>query len=170
MNDQERIDYLKIVEQHAKENAEFGIASADKLYKDASTLLNMLIAGIGGAIALIVQLSKQPSVISALLIGIAVVTAYLVVVAIVLMVTCIKTRKVYAPTNTPKNLLAALDNKYKDMGIESAQLGILHAMDSTIDKNRRSNELLALWLDRCRMATVLTPLVFLITSVLVHLL
>lgn len=170
MKDQERIDYLKLVEQHAKENAEFGIASADKLYKDASTLLNMLIAGIGGGIALIVQLSKQSEFIYSLVCGIVVVTAYLTAIAIVLMVTCIKTRKVYAPTNTPKNLLAALDKKYNDMGIESALLGILHAMDSTIDKNRQSNEVIALWLGRCRMATVLTPLVFLVTSVSVHLL
>lgn len=170
MKDQERIDYLKIVEQHARANAEFGIASAEKLSKDSGTLLNMLIAGIGGGIALIVQLSKQSSWLPELMIGVSVVTAYLTAIAIVLMLTCIKTRKVYAPTNSPKNLLVALDKKYDEVGLGDAIKSILWTADETIDKNRQSNETLAQRLDRCRMATVLTPVVLVVTFVLVHLL
>lgn len=170
MNQQEKVEYLKLVEQHSRAHAEFGVAVAEKLSKDSGALLSILIAGIGGGIALTIQLIKESSGYLELIFGLGVTTLYLTAIAVVLVVACIKTRHVYPPTNSPINMLAALDKKYESVSLSDAVKSALYAMDGPIDKNRQSNELVAKWLDRCRMATVLTPVVFVVTSVSVYLL
>lgn len=158
MNTEEKLKYLQFVENQANANARYGVDVAESLLKDAGTLLNILIAGIGGSIAITVQfLQNHGTIRLTLLFGL--IALYLMMIATVLVTKCIKTRYIYPPASEPKNLLP---ENYEQFNLEDALHGSLLAMQSMMEKNRVENTKIAVWLDGCRFALLATPIVFIL--------
>lgn len=159
MNQQEKIDYLKQAIVMAGQNASFGIGVAEGLLKDAGTLLNILLAAIGGSIGLTLQMIKL-SESQNLVAGAMACVIYLSGVAAILVKKCLMSRNVYPPANSPNNLLVVTKDEYNDTPLDQVYAWTLESMEAPIVFNRDSNALMALWLDRCRLAAVLTPAAF----------
>lgn len=153
---------LDWVEQNANEALKFSLSVTESLLKDATFLLNILIAGIGGAITLTASifhgggdlLLAVPAGVSGL---------YLVFVGYVLLHKVIRTADFFGPGNLPSNLYQP---KHSLLDLKEAEL---MNVEIKKDSNSRRNTNMAQWLDRCRYMTLLTPLVFIAAGLAVYL-
>jgi hypothetical protein len=127
------------------------------LAKDASTTLTILLAGIGGALAYVVKgLEVRP--IAALTFGAGVFAIWLMLAAIVLMVQCIVTTALPAPTNEPKNLYQ------KEFGLDQLREAELRNLQERISQTTARNHRVAAWLDRVRLFAIVSPVVLAIAA------
>ena len=90
----------------------------------------------------------------------AAVVAWLVVVAVNLVVNCIVTRPTTTLYNEPRNIYRP------DLGLtEDAIRGFeLDNVQARIDRTKHRNAAVAYWLDRCRYAAIATPFVFAVSA------
>lgn len=127
--------------------------AGDFLLAQANALLTIVLAGMGGGIALGAKIFEAGGPIAW---GAAVSAAWLAVVGVVLAHRCIVTRETQLQHNEPKNI-------YKpDTGLTETQVYRYEAenVQERIERTKRRNASVARWLDRCRYAVIVTPLVF----------
>lgn len=149
---------LDWAESAGLENLKFRLQNSETLAKDASTTLTMLIAGIGGTLAYVVKGLEAPQ-ITAITYGLAALSLWLMIVATLLIVKCILTTSLETPTNEPKNLYQ------KDYDIELLRVVELDNIQLRIDRTTIRNAKVANWLDNCRIALVLSPVVFVVVTI-----
>ncbi len=142
------IETLDWVEAHALENAKFGIESYDSNKKGAEQLILILIAAIGSGIGYVLaNLESGPVTIT-----VGCITLYLATIGVVVCVKCLITKVIYPAYNEPDKMLFELP-------LETNKLANLKVIQRVVDTNFETNRHLVWWLDRCRVAIVLSPVV-----------
>lgn len=150
----------KWVEDAAKANAGFQISCADALERQGSAFLNLALAGAGGSLAYAVNLfEKQTPLWQS--IGMAAASAWLFIVAALVIFNVLWTRPIYGPANDPGNLKAAYG-----MALCEAQRFELQNRQFCIDANRARNDVVGRWLNICRGLAATTPLAFILAAFL----
>jgi len=152
------VETMRWVESEVKANASFQVDCADALERQASTLLNLLLAGAGGALAYTVSLAEKHAVIWQQM-GMAGTSAWLFFVAAMLLMRVLWSRPIYGPANDPENLKAAHEMELADaLGYE------LENRQFCIAYNRSRNDTVGRWLNICRWLATATPLAFLVVA------
>jgi len=151
-----KIDWI---EKQAAENLKFRLQICETLAKDANTLLTVLITAIGAVVAYAIK-NAENNGDSTLLTGAVAMAAWLMIVAFILVFKCIMTSELMPIGNEPKKL--NLENytldQIKGFELENVQNSITH----TAKRNQKT----AYWLDKARLATLSSPLVFILAWVL----
>lgn len=155
------MDLLDYVEAEAKLSAEFQIACRDAVLKEVNTTVAGLFGGGVGALAYAVGLSEKPTMQWAAW-GMAGGGVYLLLVALGVVVLCLRTQEVLPPANDPGLLLDADELKCVGdaQGLEVLRRANLRSKQRSIERNRTANARVAVWLDRLRLAALAVPLVF----------
>lgn len=155
-------NYAQWAERRADENLLHRLATGDVLSSQANTLLSMLLAGIGGALAYAMRLA-DPGPVSPAVWGAAVVAGWLMVVSAVLIYRCIATRTTQVPYNEPRNVYKP-DLQLSEDEIRTFEM---EGIQARIDITKARNSVVSFWLDKCRYAAASTPLFFSLTILLV---
>lgn len=155
------IETMRWVEDAAKANSTFQIGCADVLDRQASVLLNLLLAGAGGALAYAVNLAEKQAA-AWQQVGMAGTAIWLFLVAGLLLVQALWNRPTYGPANDPENLQQA-----HDMALVAAIAYELENRQFCITANRTRNNTIGRWLNICRCLAAATPLIFLAVAVFV---
>lgn len=148
-------DKIEWVEKQAAENLKFRLQVRETLAKEANNLLTILLAAIGAIVAYAIKNASEWQT-NPMLIGAIATTGWLMLIATILVMKCIMTSTLIPPGNEPKNLLLeayALD-QLKKFELENVQ--------NSIDQTAYRNQGIAYWLDKTRLATVSSPLVFIL--------
>lgn len=153
MDEQEAV--LALAERSGVENLKERLASGDRLAASADKLLGLLLAGIGGALAL-GRTAFEPGTTPASVWGAAAVAAYWCVVAVLLVRGCIMTRWTEVVYNEPKNLYQPASG----WTLLQVRQGDINFLQDRIEATKRRNRNVAWWLDRCSIAATLAPAVF----------
>lgn len=153
------IETMRWVEGEARVNATFQVGCSDALERQAGALLNLLLAGAGGALAYAVNLAEKNAAVWQQS-GMAAISAWLFFVAALLLLRALWSRPIYGPANDPKNLKAA-----HEMSLEDALGHELENRQFCITSNRSRNDAVGRWLNICRGLASATPLVFLVAAV-----
>jgi hypothetical protein len=90
-------------EKAGLENLRFILQNAETLSKEASSTLTALLAGMGGSLAYAVKGFEQTS-LSPLAIGAVALAVWLMIAGCLLVIFCMLTTFLPAPTNEPRNL------------------------------------------------------------------
>jgi hypothetical protein len=156
MSMREVLDYA---EKAGLENLRFRLQNAETLAKEANTTLTILLAGIGGAMALSFKGFEQPHPLpSGMTIGAAGIAVWLMMVAAALVVFCMLSMDLPAPTNEPLNLFQP------EFELDKLRVVELRNLDARIKQVTARNHRVAAWLDRVRLLAIASPLVFLVIS------
>lgn len=153
---------LAMAEHDGRENLRERLATGDVLLQQANGLLNLLLTGIGGALALgrtVFDDGQAPAHVW----GAAAVALYWMLVAGVLLGRCIMTRDTQMLHNEPDGLYRP-ELGWDILKLRRAELRLLQAR---IDRTKQRNGPVAWWLDTCRGAAVAAPLVFAIVALAV---
>lgn len=153
----EQLDY---VEAAAKENAAFHISNADALARESNMLLNILLGGAAGSLAYVVTLAEKGAALW-LKAGVAAISAYLFIVAGILLLKCLRVRPIFPATNEPKNLLP------EGFDLDSVRRAELKNRQACIDANRDRNDSVGMWINRCRALATATPIIFTVAALAV---
>ena len=150
-------ELLDWAEKAGIENLKFRLQNSETLAKEASTTLTILLAGMGGAMAYAAKGFEQgmPPPLS---IGAAALAVWLAVVGCLLMVYCMLTTSLPAPTNEPNNLYQ------KDYTVDALREVELRNIQQRIAQTTARNHRVAAWLDRCRLLALASPVVFAIAA------
>jgi hypothetical protein len=149
-----KIETMRWIEGEAKANAAFQLNCADALERQAGMLLNLLLAGAGGALAYAVNLAEKHAA-PWLQAGMAAMSVWLFVVAALLLIRVLWSREIYGPANDPENLKAA-----HEMELIEALAYELENRQFCISKNRNRNDAVGRWLNICRWLATATPAIF----------
>ena len=149
-------NYAQWAETAAMENLKGRLTTGDVLLAQANTLLSLLMVAIGGALAYAVKLFEPETATSPMAWGMAAVVAWLVVVAVNLMLHCIVTRPTPTLYNEPKNIY----QPELKLGEDDIRGFEMQNVQRRIDRVKERNAAVAFWLDRCRYAAIATPIVF----------
>jgi hypothetical protein len=152
--------YLDWAEKAAMEHLKGRLATGDVLLTQANQLLNLLLAGMAGALAWGARVFTPQA--GSLEWGAAAVSAYLAIVAAALTHHCISTRPTQAQYNEPRNIYKPELNLDLDVARKHELDNVQERIDLTIERNRN----VAKKLDQARYATALTPLVFVLAALL----
>lgn len=158
------MDKLDWVERGADENLKFRLQVAESLAKECAGLLLLLMTAIGGALAYVVQVLDRSSAVTPLLIGVSAVMVWWMCVGVLLMWKCVLTRSIPVPGMMPVPALHASLDGYS---LEALRKFQLQHVQSSIDSVMVRNGSTAVWLDRCRLAFLASPLFLGIVSGLV---
>lgn len=150
-------EMIEWVERAALENLRFRLQNAETLAKDASSLLMLLLGGMGAALAYSVRALESGAADPAH-IGVFAVMGWLLLSCLVLVWQCILTMPLQAPTNEPDNLMQP---GYEFEVIRRAELNNIQAR---INEAVQRNHHVAAWLDRVRIAVTISPMVFALTA------
>lgn len=143
---------LDWVETRASSNADFHIQCSETLLRESNTLLNIMLGGAGGGIALAFALHEK-GVSAWQIAAIAAASIYFFVIVAVLTWKCLRVRPIYPPANEPQNLL------HEDFDLDAIRRVELRNRQACIDANRLRNDEVGLWLNRCRLLAAATPMV-----------
>lgn len=154
------MNLLDFVERESDKNASFHLACADALEKQANALLLIVLAGAGASFWTVVKLIHADET-GWLVIALGVVSVYLFVIAGVITLQCLWARDLYPPANEPKHLWPEDE---PDANADEVRQSDINTKQACIDLNRDRNDRVGLWLNRCRIATALTPVVFAIAA------
>lgn len=150
-------NYAAWAEQAALGNLKQRLETGDVLLNQANTLLTLLLAGVGGSLALALQPLRAEG-LAALSIAAGAVALWFSGIGSVLVWKCIATRETQMLHNEPANLYNPdWLQQYTPEQIVGSELTNLQ---QRIQATKRRNGSAAQWLDRCRFAAVATPLVF----------
>ncbi|MCU7933702.1 MAG: hypothetical protein KZQ99_02340 [Candidatus Thiodiazotropha sp. (ex Dulcina madagascariensis)] len=150
-------DLLTYAEEAGMENLRFRIQNSEVLAKEAASTLTIILAGMGGSLAYAAKgLEHTPP--SSLVLGAAALALWLMIVGCLLVVFCMLTTELQVPTNEPTNLYQA---KYS---IEKIRIAELKNIQARIEKATMRNQRVAVWLDRCRLLFLASPLIFAIPA------
>lgn len=150
-------DLIDYAEKAGLENIRFRLQNSETLAKEASSTLTVLLAGMGGSLAYAAKLFEEGTP-SALMVGAAAVSAWLMVASILLVVFCMLTTSLPSPTNEPSNLYQ------KAFALEAIREVELRNLDERIKEVAARNHRVAAWLDRARLLAVSSPIVFAISA------
>ena len=147
---------LEWAEEIGQENLKSRMQVADAIAAQASTTITLFLAGIGGSLAYAARLleAKPP----ALAYGAAAVCVYLTLLSVLLLLKCITLTDAPAVFNEPTNLLLVNGE------LDAVRAGELANMQVRIDRIKTRNSERARWLNAMRWAAILTPLLFLLTT------
>lgn len=150
--------HIEWAEKTGLENLKGRLATGDVMLAQANQLLAILIAGIGGAIALGNKIFT-PAAGAAETASIAT-AIWLALIAALLTRQCIATRWTQVLHNEPKSLYPPVNGhsmlEIKEFELENIQV--------RIERTKLRNIGVAIWLDRCRYATAATPLIYAIAA------
>lgn len=155
-------NYVEWAEKAAIGNLRERLVVAEALRQEANTLLTLLLAGIGGTLAYAFKAFEGGQVTPAAC-GAVVVALWFALISSMLMVKCVVTRPLPSLYNEPANI-------YKpDLGLSADQIRAfeLQNIQSRIEQTKFRNATVAAWLDRGRLAAILTPVVFVAASWLI---
>jgi hypothetical protein len=144
---------LEWVEKNAQESMKARFTTAEILAKEAQTTLTVLLAGIGGTAVYASKLLEQ-AVAKPLEVGAALACVYFVVLAVVLVVTCMVFRSYPALYQDPENLMHptySLDDIRQE---EIKNLGMRIKEAAKINSHRAKR------LNQIRIAIAISPLLF----------
>lgn len=144
-------------EQAGLENLKSRLAALDHLGMQANSLLQLLLLGMGGALAYGVKVF-EPGKVTPLVAGAFAVSLWLAWVGAILIIKCIMTQEQPVAHNSPRNLYRP--DLLAQYSPEEWRKFELDNQQKRIDAAKRLNIQMAWWLDRCRLAAVATPLVF----------
>ena len=156
--DKELIEYA---EQEAKILAAFQIECSDALERAGTTLLNILLGGAGGGLALAISLYEK-SAVDWLITGTFLTSVYLFVLSGLITWGCLWSRYIYPPGNEPENIY---NDRTNGMELSRVKANHLKVRQFCINENRDRNDVVGAWINRVRCLTALTPL-FIIVSYL----
>lgn len=150
-------DLLKWAEQAGAENMKFRAQNADQLTKDANTIVTLLLAGLGGAMAIGAKALEGPTHAPlAVLAGVAALAIWFMVLAGLTLHYCISTSDFPAPTNEPKNLFQP------DFALDVLRKIELENLQVRIEQITKRNAGVAARLDRIRYACAASPIIFIV--------
>lgn len=153
-------DLLDFIETEARANAAFHITNADNLTKESNTLLNLLLAGAGGSLALAAGLLQKTTPVPMWQVWSAgAASAYLFALAGLVIWRCLWVQDIWPPANEPKNfpLTGYTADELREFD--------LHNKQACSDQNRERNEKVGVWLNKCRAFSAGTPLVIALAAV-----
>jgi len=142
------------VEKNALENLRFRLQNAETLAKDASSTLTWVLAAMGGTLAYSVKGLEDGS-LAPLIAGTLSASLWLAICAGLLVIRCIQTRELVAPTNEPSNIFQP------EHSLDDLRRAELRNIQERIELATARNRTVAYWLDKCRLMLTFTPLVFL---------
>lgn len=154
--DKELIEYA---EQEAKMLAAFQIECAEALERSATTLLNILLGGAGGGLALAISLYGKGG-LEWLVAGTFLTSFYLFCLCALLTFRCLWSRDIRPLGNQPGNIY---NDHYKGIDITLFKSINLGTRQDCIDENRLRNNDTGLWLNRVRIMASITPLFIIIS-------
>lgn len=155
------MDKLDWIEKGADDNLQFRLHVTEALAKECAGLLLLLMTAIGGALAYVVQALDKSSALTPLVVGVMGVMLWWMAIGILLMGKCILMREIPVPGMPPVPALAPELNGYSLDELRRFQLG--HVQER-IDSIRARNGHTALWLDRCRLAFIASPIWMVVVS------
>lgn len=147
-------ELLDYIEGEAKSNAAFHITNADNLTKESNTLLNLLLAGAGGALALaggLLQKAAPVPIWQIAAVGAA--ATYLFGLAWLVVNRCLRVQDIWPPANEPANY------PLTGFSVDEVRQGDLINRQKCSDLNRIRNEDVGVWLNRSRTLAAATPVV-----------
>lgn len=147
-------DAVKWVEEAARATADFQLRCADAMEGQATTLLNLLLAGAGGALAMAVSLGEKTAPLWQVG-GMWAASGWLFAVAALLVWRVLWVRQIFGPANDPKNLEPA----YRMALVDVIRFDLEHRQ-ICIEANRERNATVGRWLNICRGLATATPVVF----------
>jgi hypothetical protein len=150
---------MEWIEKQGQESLKARFATADLIAKDAQTTLTVLLAGVGGSAAYAAKVF-EPVAAEPVAVAFAAVCAYLVVLSISLVLTCMMFRSYPALSQDPKNLLQS------SYSLDALREVELENLSDRIDDARKLNADRARRLNYIRIATALSPLLFVAVAVL----
>lgn len=151
------------IEKAGLENLKGRRETADILAKEAATTLTVLLAGVGGSLAYGVKLLDGEA--SMPIIAAAAVCTWLTLLAMALVLTCLKIKGIPAIYNQPGKLLKRADS---GMSFDEWRRAELNNIQERIDIAVRRNDNTAKNLNTIRILAVCTPFIAVITPFLVH--
>jgi hypothetical protein len=122
--------------------------------------LNLLLAGAGGSVAYFVNLVGKGAPLWQQA-GIGAASAYLFVVAAIVLWRCLRIGPLWPPSNEPANF------PMQGFSIDSIRAVELRNKQACIAANMQRNDFVGAWLNRCRKLAVATPIVFAAAAALV---
>lgn len=148
-------EHLQWVEKAAMENLRARIQTADTLAKEAQTTLTVTLAGCGAALGYAL---KDGVVAGAVSWSMLAVCAYLMGVAAMITLRCLKIGEIPPLYNEPRNLLFS---GHEEHDFEAKVKGeVSHNVQIRIDQATGRNERVANWIDRTRLMLVFSPVVW----------
>lgn len=147
---------LDWAEKAAVENLKERLANLDQLRTQASSLLQLILVGIGGALTFAVKVF-DPGPVGPLVAGALATVLWLCWVAAMLVWKCLATSRVPVVFNHPRNLY---NDEAKRAGLDDWRERELQTLGNRIDGVKPIVESVGAWLDRCRYAAISTPLIF----------
>lgn len=150
MNDES----VKWVEENARLVSAFQERVIDALERQASMLLNLLLAGAGGSLAYAVNLAEKQAAVWQKA-GMAGVSIWLFMIAGLVLWRVMWSRPVWPPANDPGNLTAVYE-----MDLTKARVLQLKNQQAAINANRERNDAVGRWLNVCRLLAAATPVIF----------
>lgn len=151
-------NYAEWAEKNGRENLRGRLATGDFLLQQANTLLTLMLVAVTGLLAWGVRIFGAGA--GPVEWGCAVAAVWLCAVVVTLTVGCIATKETQALFNEPGNIYRP------HLGLSQTEVlaSEMVALQGQIDKTKVRNAAVATWLDRCRYAAVVTPLVFAIAA------
>ncbi|MEW8072926.1 MAG: hypothetical protein AB2826_21120 [Candidatus Thiodiazotropha sp.] len=150
-------DLLTYAETAGLENLRFRIQNSEVLAKEAASTLTIILAGMGGSLAFAANGLEQ-TMPSSLTIGAAALALWLMFVGCLLVVFCMLTTELQAPTNEPDNLYQT------GYSVEEIRRAELNNIQDRIKLATARNRRVAGWLDRCRLLSLVSPVIFAIPA------
>jgi hypothetical protein len=148
-----KLEVIDYAEKAGLENLRFRLQVTEALLKDATSTLTFLIAGIGGSLAYAASGFDKAN-LSALAVGAAVLSLWLMVISALLVIRCMGSQELQTPTNEPLNLFKP---EYAILEIREVELRNIH---ERIQRTRKRNEKMATSLDAVRLLAIASPVVF----------
>lgn len=153
-------ELLDFIETEARSNAAFHITNADSLQKESNTLLNLLLAGAGGALALATGLLQKTGPVPAWEVwGATAASIYLFILSGLVVWRCLWVQAIWPPANEPKNF------PLTGFSVDDLREADLKNKQTCCDHNRARNEKIGNWLNKCRALSAATPLVIALAAV-----
>jgi len=149
------------VESNANEALKFSLSVTESLLKDAGSLLNILIAGVGGSMAFLIP-QLQSGSIGWLAVAISASGIYLAIVGALLLHKVIRTGEF----QTPGTLLSSLFQP--EFSLVEMKIAENENIEIKRGKALKRNIIMAKSLDFCRCLTLATPLVFILSGLVFH--
>jgi len=149
---------VKWVEEHARIVSAFQERCTESLDRQASSLVSLLLAGAGSALAYAVSLSNGAAPLWQAA-GIGASSLWLFLVAAIAVRSTLWTKPVHAPANQPANLAMTYD-----MDITKARALELKNHQFIIEHTRARNDQVGRWVNISRALAVATPLIFLFAA------
>jgi hypothetical protein len=147
---------LDWAEKAAIENLKERLANLDQLRAQASSLLQLILVGIGGALTFAVKVF-DPGPVGPLVAGALATVLWLCWVATMLVWRCLATSRVPVVFNHPRNLY---NDDAKQAGLDDWRARELQTLGNRIDGVKPVVESVGTWLDCCRYSAISTPLIF----------